>query len=527
MTNRLFFYIGAKLLGEGPETPAEWYEGPVGRDWYEGFEQAAEFFERALKPERERWYYLLEHSSRTKDELGNMCFRMFAPFRELLKDAAWTPDARPRFEAPVALGAPLRITSHAERWEFVCSSIQINAKAEVPAKTFNIARTGRAPVNTTKNGLKVALLNNLSDCSGRVVKTELDDFVEAIKPILPYPLFSVSDCNTFHTTGYLWGKLALDRSWAANTSGAVLAVDIDQHNDSGSDTSGIVSSDGWGHPLIKNYDKGAYVVLGLATNEVDNVNVYTALRKATKNVSTVKCKKEVDGGGIFEQVATTLTPRLLRGPFVPILQALTKLLDDLEGLLADTFKHVYITVDRDSMFGSRTHWKDRDVTFKDPAEIINVLDALVCAMAARGVRLAGFDVTGLPEEDRGDCVTSKLLKETDSRLKRQVIADLKQEIGDYTRRFDLWVGPGVYRIKATGASADDSLLLDYELKHTVTGVVQTGLRLDKHGRAGFLAEKVSDLQIRFPGLSDFGPIRLDTSLMLTGARYSYEITRLP
>lgn len=534
MSNRLFLYVGAKLLGLGDgagTTGPEWYFGGGGRDWHEGFDQGCELFECELKPASENWFYLVEYTPRSKMiEVGNMRFRLFAPWKSGSKELRWMPPENDEWEAPHHLGMPFKVGGDAKYWEFISSSIAIKAKKESITKAFDIPRTGRANFSTSKTGEKVVGLNNLPDCSGRVQKGEFDEFIHALEALVPRPLMSVSDCNTFHTTGYLWGKFALDKSWADDSSGAVLVIDIDQHSDAGSDTSGIVSSDGWGHPLIKNYPKAAYVVLGLATSHNDNVSVHVGLRKANAHVTPVNCKKTVPTGFLApkgDNIASTITPTLLRGAISGIAAALETLWGNLEGLLVSTFKHVFITVDRDSMFGNRTHWQDRDVTFETPAEIIKVIDAILFTLARRGVILSGFDITGLPECDESATLLSKLLNKTDTRARSKVIKDLKTEIQSYADKYDQWSIAERYVIKVAGSSEDDSLQLNYSLKNTDLGLETDVLEFGADGKGLLAASKLSDWQIRFPSHGNsWSTLSTSSTAMLTGGRYTYTVTKV-
>ena len=210
MSSRLFFYIGARLLGEGVgDTGPDWYFGPAGADFYEGFEAASTFFAESLQPSGEDWFYLVEYTPRSKlIELGNMCFRLFAPWKSGGKEMDWLPPGKTAWDPPDHLGQPLRITANLKAWEFLSSSISMTANPALPSKDFDVARTGRANFTALKTNKKFVLKGDVpavEDCSGKVLQTEFDAFIDVLKPQLPYPLMSVSDCNTFHTTGYLWG----------------------------------------------------------------------------------------------------------------------------------------------------------------------------------------------------------------------------------------------------------------------------------------------------------------------------------
>ena len=309
-------------------------------------------------------------------------------------------------------------------------------------------------------------------------------------------------------------------------------VDIDQHKDAGTEN-GLVRSDGWGHPLIKNYDHAAYMVLGLAVGALTSANVYAAVRNTPGSVSAKTCGKPVkqtdlERGRDYD-IDTNITPSLLKGTVAEIGASISKILSDLEGLLTDSvrFRHLYMTVDRDAMLGSRTQWKDTAVTFEDPAEIIKVLDAIVGAMALRGVLIAGFDVTGLPELDETAAVTSRLLQKTDRRRRPQVIADLKTELRDYATKFDAWSTLPRYQITVSSLHDDDSLRLNYGLRDKTLKVDVGGLKLDAHGKGVFATSRLGDIELKFESQGDsWGSVALNTNTAIGSARYTYVIKKL-
>ncbi len=522
MTNRVFFYIGSILHGADTD------------EHEEGWAAAAAYFEATLKGDVDRWYHLLEMSADNaakQTKPTNMCFRLFAgQWAGGGREGNYSPPGLDDWDAPDYLYQPFS-RGTAKAWEFICSSID---KEKVMSQvTYNIKdRSDRADVLVSRNVQgKYTLAPGhigpaLSDCSGRVLKAELDVFIDILKDKLPYPLYSVSDCNTFHTTGYLWGKYALDRSGAVGSQDGVLIIDLDQHNDAGS-AGAIISSDGWGKPLLNCYDNSAYAVVGTAASEDTNVNVYAAYRKGGGLIRKINCKAKKNQMMDGTQVETNITPRLLKsGTLADLVTALTKLIDDLEDLTETPFKHFYLTVDRDCMFGSRTQWGDRSVTFEDPDEVIRVIDVLVAVLGLkRNVRLAGLDVTGLPDAKTNELkMRSKLLNKTDTREFSAVATDLTEEIGKYDARFMGWsLNSVAHRIEVAAAVEEDGVDLSFSMKHQPSGAVINELKLGEDGKLDFMGRLI-DYRIKFDGEDSFRVMELGaTANVGDGGTHTFKV----
>ena len=94
--------------------------------------------------------------------------------------------------------------------------------------------------------------------SSLVPREQLDAFVATLvnRDDIGFPLFSITDCNSFHTSGYLWGLYAARMIHKHNLrDGAVAVVNFDQHSDRTGPTDpapGVsgVASDRWGEPLV-------------------------------------------------------------------------------------------------------------------------------------------------------------------------------------------------------------------------------------------------------------------------------------
>ena len=87
--------------------------------------------------------------------------------------------------------------------------------------------------------------------SSAVPRTQMDAFVDALVAQNPgFPLFTVSDNNSFHTSGYLWGLYAVKQLKKKNLVGPVAVVNFDSHQDAGKKGHALVASDRWGGVLV-------------------------------------------------------------------------------------------------------------------------------------------------------------------------------------------------------------------------------------------------------------------------------------
>jgi len=438
--SKVFFYVGANLL----DTDRFHY----------GFEAATDFFQEKLIGKTGKWSYLLECTSDDKDQLTKKYFRLFAPSKMYPRDNEWTPPGKERWVGNPTLKKPLKVRTPSD-WEFVSTGLKkTGIKVKQPCH-IGIKRTGQQPYVIKKSDKNVTLktpqkTNIKEDCSGKCFKTEIDSFVGALKnmPVLQHPVFSISDCNCFHTTGYIWGKYALDKATATSPTDPVLVINFDQHNDMGSTTTGLVNSDGWGKPLINNYTKAAYVVLGVSAADAEFVCAAAAIKR-DDGIKEVPIKKPSPLIQRFPpkglHVVSPITPNLLRGKSRDrnIKDELNNLWGALETHMGGgaKFKHYFIAIDRDCMFGNHTQWGDMNVAFENHTEITTVIDAIVETMqgSGRDAKLTGFDITGLPEVE--EAIESKVLKKKDSRKREKIIKDLKTELSDYYGKFQEWSVP--------------------------------------------------------------------------------------
>lgn len=144
-------------------------------------------------------------------------------------------------------------------------------------------------------------LNRLQVWLSEAVKDQKDQKVK---------VFAVCDCNSFHNSAYFFGLLALskhvkstwqiDRLNLQKTSAKneqvntvaeylrppVLILNFDRHND---DTckEDLANSDGWGEALLRNFQCGAYLAIGVPPSGSINLRV-----KIPKKIAPKKPKKD-------------------------------------------------------------------------------------------------------------------------------------------------------------------------------------------------------------------------------------------
>lgn len=220
----------------------------------------------------------------------------------------------------------------------------------------------------------------MENMSSRVQVSSLNSFLKDLKKKLTFPIFSVSDCNSFHTSGYLWAKYAIDHISDIKEE-PVAILNFDQHYDYSSKAK-IVRSDGWGKAALRALPKtstGIYMSIGQKKDggiSYDRIN----RNKAPSLWSYKKKFTEVtDWKSFWEQLCNTGFK--CNGKAKPL-------------------KYVFITVDRDCIKNSFTQWsfaplqcyfENKD---KLKSAIKNIIDPL---WELHAPYLIGFDITGLPE----------------------------------------------------------------------------------------------------------------------------------
>lgn len=268
---------------------------------------------------------------------------------------------------------------------------------------------------------------NFENSSSRCSPGQINDIVEGMQALrgkgeLAWPLFSVWDCNSFHTSGYLMGKYAFDCAESPQDK-TLIVVNIDQHSDAGSSSQKYVSSDRWGTPLIKQYGKGVYVSLSCAGMKEDDIaceshvwykdeekgiqyiKVETPRKRnfldAKKQKATTESwilKKHLDGlvGGEKKNAEEAMTKHW---------KALLGLIEPEESEEPKHFDYVFLTIDRDCMKNNFTQWGDGKSILENYKHVNNVAGAVLETLTKNGAKLVGFDVTGLPED--GEYVASE------------------------------------------------------------------------------------------------------------------------
>lgn len=202
----------------------------------------------------------------------------------------------------------------------------------------------------------------LSNTSSMVSRTELDSFInKLVSKKLGFPVFSISDCNSFHTSGYLWGKYAI----VNNPQNAPVAVlNFDSHSDLGDASTSYVRSDGWGAPLVSDAP-GCYVSMDASGKFL--VGSYNNGTDA----------KSVASGNVFTK----------------------DFWGNVNKNIKKDIKYVFISVDRDCLKDHLTQWKyvQPKTSISKLKETMDKVCIAITSASKEDVSLIGFDVTGLPE----------------------------------------------------------------------------------------------------------------------------------
>jgi len=217
---------------------------------------------------------------------------------------------------------------------------------------------------------------------------QLDAFVEKlVKLDLGFPLFTVSDCNTFHTSGHLWGAYAVRQleeiCQPDGLDGAIAVINIDQHADAGGYGSEWASSKAWGGSLleyIKNRKHNACFL-----------TLYNGVKGGTPGgrLSYVWKSK------IHENLASTDIENVLKAKPVDY----NKLLDKVATSIGEgkKVKYLFIGVDRDCLTQSYTYWGEGLIPNKDLSKVIVGLVDAFKLKYGNDIRVIGVDICGLPE----------------------------------------------------------------------------------------------------------------------------------
>ncbi len=243
--------------------------------------------------------------------------------------------------------------------------------------------------------------------SSMVPKFQLDTFVKNLSTKkLGFPVFSLSDCNSFHTSGYLWGLYAVMMAEKNKlTDGAIAIINFDQHKDLDAPTDinapleseknrSRVASDRWGKSLVQALNKDLK---------------YDACYLSVCNAP--------DGKSIaFYASGQEKKDKFEKGGKIDDYESFWK---EVEMYFDRSIRYVFITIDRDVIKNNFTQWGDGSVTNRRVLqqamfEVLNPLFGFKTTyeeFLARGdivntinksslkAMLIGFDVTGLPEHN--------------------------------------------------------------------------------------------------------------------------------
>lgn len=311
------------------------------------------------------------------------------------------------------------------------------------------------------------------NCSSRVNKGEVNNFVNRLENRIKKPVFSVSDCNSFHTSGYLWGMYALKHAFGKgmSTRDGVAIINFDQHPDVGSFKETIIGSDSWGLPVISELPNSCYLSIGnMGSNEdkfVNNSNQmgwhneihckkngkYLKLNGLEKmkfrandynpsgysKADILKCNITKLSKLITVWDRRPKTSRLYGttddrsehhlwvgekevGDIVSLPVLFAEFWRSLCDYLERPIKYVFVSVDRDCLQNHYTQWQDFS-RFIDMDDLLSVVDDVLKSLYyCSGPKMIGFDITGLPEHSAltgrisGD--VTKIWRAADEQIKK-------------------------------------------------------------------------------------------------------------
>lgn len=278
---------------------------------------------------------------------------------------------------------------------------KVSETSSRPSPSFLLKGSGNGNATTTESlrtstgvGVQAPVKDKETNKSSAVPKEQMDEFIEGLvklQPPLGFPLFSVCDNNSFHTTGYLWGLYAV-KSLVKHqlAQGPVAVVNFDSHSDAGTKSSRFVASDRWGGMLVSAIAKEGFPACYLSTfnhpkgtgnHFVAQGGQGTAPGKPSFSVEDFKDKEKM---------------RLL----------FTEFWAKVADYFGEPIRYVFFTIDRDVLRNSFTQWGDGAIN--GPEELLAYMQ---CVLGPLGVMtsssstttgsteaaLIGFDITGLPE----------------------------------------------------------------------------------------------------------------------------------
>ena len=199
-------------------------------------------------------------------------------------------------------------------------------------------------------------------------------FKEKIGGYSNKPLFFVNSCNFAHHYSALFARWSFES--CGDKSKAKAVINIDQHCDF--DNGSHVTNSSWGN-LFKFGPKNVhrvYIALGV-THARMTFGLFPPESQQNHNPDTV-------------------TGGLTKGK---IILALNEYAEHLKGC------DLYISVDRDVLNYSKTHFRAGDKTYDNA---INLLKDVLMAEAFQGAKLRGADVTGLTQASKYNNVLASL-----------------------------------------------------------------------------------------------------------------------
>lgn len=203
---------------------------------------------------------------------------------------------------------------------------------------------------------------SVANTSSYMLRADLRNWVESFD--VGFPVFSVCDCNTFHTTGYIWGYYALKKASNFLKPLKLAVINFDQHEDTGG-SGDVIGSDHWGNGVLKELEDlghgGLYAVVGIGNK--GDVCIFKSKEKkldlGSLSEDNVKWKDFWNNGGKDINAA-------------------------------------FVTIDRDCLQNHYTQWGD-DSYFTDWVKLKEVMVDALQPLFDNGAHLIGVDITGLPE----------------------------------------------------------------------------------------------------------------------------------
>jgi hypothetical protein len=235
--------------------------------------------------------------------------------------------------------------------------------------------------------------------SSAVPTEQMNAFVEGLvkkSGQLGFPVYSVCDNNSFHTSGYLWGYYAARMVEELNMPlGPIAVVNFDSHQDAGKAGHRVVASDRWGEMLIEAMNKRGFPACYLSAFNRPDTFGKTGFYFGSYPRSGLKAPKSVVPKNNDEKYAEKM--ETIRKDYRDFWKSVTEHFEQ-------PIKYVFFTIDRDVLNDSYTQWGNGAINgTRQLLQLMEaVLEPLNVMRNADGpqARLIGFDITGLPESRR-------------------------------------------------------------------------------------------------------------------------------